>query len=52
MFLVLLLLEFLPVLILLRDQLALLLLVFLVQLRVPCVRGGSLDGRQFFRMRR
>ena len=51
MFLVLLLLEFLPILGLLGDQLFLLLLVFLVQLRVPRVRSaGAFDGRQFLRM--
>jgi hypothetical protein len=44
MFLVLLLLEFLAILVLLRDHLFLLLLVFLVLLRVPCVRSEALDG--------
>ena len=46
MFLVLLLLEFLPVLVLLRDQLLLLLLVFLVLLCVPRLRraGRSTGG--------
>jgi len=52
MLLVLLPLEFLPVLVLLRDYLVLLLLVFLVQLRVPRVRSGALDGRQLLRMDR
>ena len=53
MFLVLLLLEFLPILVLLRDQLVLLLLVLLVQLRVPRLsRSGALDGRQVLRMDR
>jgi hypothetical protein len=51
MFLVLLLLEFLPILALLRDGLFLLLLVFLVQLRVPRLgSGGAFDGRQLLRM--
>ena len=53
MFLVLLLLEFLPILVLLRDQLVLLLLVFLVLLRVTRVRcSGPFDGRQVLRMDR
>jgi len=52
-FLVLLLLEFLPVLVLLCDQLVLLLLVLLVQFGVPCLRRtGLFDGRQFLRMDR
>ena len=51
MLLVLLLLEFLPILTLRRDGLFLLLLVFLIQLRVPRLgRGGASDGRQLFRM--
>ena len=46
MFRVLLLLEFLPILVLLRHHVVLLLLVFLVQLRVPRLRSsGALDGR-------
>ena len=45
MFLVLPLLEFLAILVLLRDHLFLLLLVFLVLLRVPRVRSEVLDGR-------
>ena len=51
MLLVLLLLEFLPVLGLPCDQLILLLLVFLVHLRVPRLgSSGAFDGRQFPRM--
>src|SRR5271157_2998683 len=51
MFLVLLLLEFLPILALLRDCIVLLLLVFLVQLRVSRLGGsGALDRRQVLRM--
>jgi hypothetical protein len=51
MFLLLLLLEFLPFLFLLREYLFLLLLVFLVQLRVACVWGaGALRGRKVLRM--
>ena len=51
MFLVLLLLEILPILVLLRDHLVLLLLVFLILLRVPGIRNsGAFDGRQFLRM--
>jgi hypothetical protein len=53
MFLILLLLEFLPILILRRDYLVLLLLVFLIQLGVPCIRGcGAFDRRHFFGMGR
>ena len=51
MFVVLLLLKVLPFLGLLRDYGVLLLLVFLVQLRVPRVgSSGMFDGRQFLRM--
>ena len=50
---ILLLLEFLPLLFLLREYLFLLLLVFLVQLRVACVRStGSRRGRKVARMDR
>ena len=46
------LLEFLPLLILLSDQLVLLLLVFLVRLRIPRVRSCASDRRQLIRMDR
>ena len=53
MFLILRLLEFLPLLVLRGDQLILLLLVFLVHLRVPRFgRGRTLHGRQILRMGR
>jgi len=52
MLVVLLPLQVLPVLVLLRDHLVLLLLVFLIQLRVTGVgSGGPFDGRQFLGMR-
>jgi hypothetical protein len=52
MFVFLLLLELLPILVLLGDDLGLLLLVFLIELRVSCIRsGGSFDGRQFLGVR-
>src|SRR5580658_6234184 len=53
MFVVLPLLEFLPILILFCDYLVLLLLVFPIQLRVPRIRSGRpFDWRQFLRMGR
>ena len=51
MFLILPLLEFLPLLFLLREYLFLLLLVLLIQLRVACIRSaGSRRGRKVARM--
>ena len=51
MFLVLLLLEFLPILVLLHGHVVLFLLVLLIQLDVPRLgSSGAFDGRQIFRM--
>lgn len=50
MFLVLLLLELLPLLVLLRDYAFLLLLIFLVQLRIPRIGSGGSNGRQLLGM--